>query len=87
MSRLPRWSLVTASLVVALAAMTLVGVSWKDRADDICRKEAPETGSGYTLEWKWDSFAYVCDYRAPSEPERRVGVVDAFHTGGRRHGR
>ena len=87
MSRLPRWSLAVASLAVALAAVALGAVSWKDRADAICGKEAPETGSGYTMEWKWDEFAYVCDYQAPSEPERRVGVIDAFHGNGRRHGR
>lgn len=87
MSRLRRWSLIVASLVAALAAATLVGVSWKDRADDVCREEAPATGSGYTMAWKWDEFAYVCDYQAPSEPKRRVGVIDAFHGDGRRHGR
>lgn len=87
MSRLARWSVIAASLVVGLAAAALVGVSWKDRADDICRKEAPESGSGYTVEWRWDEIAYVCDYQAPSEPERRVGAMDAFHGSGRRHGR
>ena len=87
MSRLPRWTLIVASLIAALGAAALVGVSWKDRADDICRKEAPPTGSGYTMAWNWDEFAYVCDYQEPSEPERRVGVIDAFHGDGRRHGR
>ena len=85
---LARWSLVAASLVVAAVALGLIGVSWKDRADDICRKKAPPAGSTYTLAWKWDEFAYVCDYQAPSEPERRVGVIDAFHSGGsQRHRR
>ncbi len=87
MTRLPRWSLVVASVVVALSAVALVAVSWKDRADDICGREASEAGSRYTMEWQWDEFAYVCDYDAPSEPERRVGVIDAFHENGRRHGR
>ena len=88
MSRLLRWSLVVGSLVVALALVALVGVSWKDRADDICRKDATKTGSGYTIEWKWDEFPYVCDYCAPAKPPRRVGVLDAFHSGGgQRHGR
>jgi hypothetical protein len=86
-SRLPRWSLIVASLVAALGAAALVGVSWKERADDICRKEGPATGSSYTMAWNWDEFAYVCNYQAPSEPERRVGVIDAFHGNGRRHGR
>ena len=81
MSRLARWSLVALSLAVAVAAVALIGVSWKGRADDICREEAPRTGSSYSLTWKWDEVAYVCDYRAPREP-RRVGVIDAFHSGG-----
>ena len=87
MSRLPRWSLILAALVALIGAAALVGVSWKDRADDICRKEAPATGGRYTMAWNWDELAYVCDYQAPSEPERRVGVIDAFHGDGRRHGR
>ena len=88
MSRLARWSLATVSVVVAVATAALIGLSWKSRADDICRKEAPPTGSNYSIEWKWDEFAYVCDYRAPREPLRRVGVIDAFHSGGsQRHGR
>ena len=89
MSGLRRWLfLLAASLVVAVAAVALAGVSWKERADDICRKDMPATGSGYTIEWKWEEFAYVCDYHAPAKPPRRVGVLDAFHSGGRqRHGR
>ena len=87
MNRLRRWLVLAASLVVAVAAVTLAAVSWKVRAHDICRKEAPATGSGYTIEWTWEEFAYVCDYQAPAEPRRRVGPLDAFHGGGRRrHG-
>lgn len=88
MRRLPRWSLLAASLVVALAVLSLIGLSWRGRADDICREKAPKNGSSYTIAWTWDEFAYVCDYRAPGEPLRRVGVIDAFHSGGsKRHGR
>jgi hypothetical protein len=84
MRRLPRWSLIVASLVAAVVALVLIGVSWKGRADDICREKAPRTQSSYTIAWKWNEFAYVCDYRAPSEPVRRVGVIDAFHSDGRK---
>jgi hypothetical protein len=42
MNRRPRWFLGVASPVVALAAVALAAVSWKDRADDICRTEAAE---------------------------------------------
>ena len=87
MSRWARWTLVTVSPVLAVAAAALIGVSWRDRADDICRKEAPRTGSSYSIDWKWDELAFVCDYRAPTEPQRRVGVIDAFHSGGRQRHR
>lgn len=87
MSGLRRSALLAASLVVAVAAVALGAVSWQDRANDICREDAPATGGGYTIEWTWDEFAYVCDYQAPAEPRRRVGVLDAFHRGDRRrHG-
>ncbi|HEU4689373.1 MAG TPA: hypothetical protein VFS23_13455 [Vicinamibacterales bacterium] len=87
MSRLARWSLMAASLAAALGAAALVGVSWKGRADDICRKEALSRASGFTVEWQWDEFAYVCDYEAPTKPQRRVSIINAFHGDGRkRHG-
>ncbi len=87
MSGLRRWAVPAASFVVAVAGVAIGGVSWRDRADDICQEDAPARGSDYAIEWKWDEFAYVCDYRAPAEPPRRVGVLDAFHSGNRRHGR
>jgi hypothetical protein len=82
-----RWFLLAASLAIAVAAVALAGISWKERADDICRKDVPAMAGGYTIEWKWDELAYVCDYQAPAKPPRRVGVLDAFHSGGQRHGR
>ena len=83
MGRLVRWLLViVASSIVVLVAVGLIGVTWNERAGDICREEAPRTASGYTVNWEWDEFAYVCDYRAPAAQSRRVGVTDAFHSGG-----
>ena len=82
-----RWLALAVSLVVVALAVGLLAVSWEDRADDVCREKAPSTGSSYTLAWKWDEFAYVCDYQSPSEPPRRVGVIDAFHSGGRQRHR
>lgn len=76
------WSLVVlSSTVVALVAVGVISLTWSDRADDICREQA-RTASGYSVTWDWAEFAYVCDYRAPAEPSRRVGIVDAFHSGG-----
>jgi hypothetical protein len=82
-SRLVRWSLVVASSsILVLGAVGLIGVTWNQRAEDICREEAPGTASGDSVAWKWDDFAYVCDYRSPGEEPRRVGITDAFHSGG-----
>jgi hypothetical protein len=82
MSRLVRWILaLVSSGVVALLAVGLVGVAWNQRAEDVCRENAPRA-SGYSVKWEWGEFAYVCDYRASTEPSRRVGIVDAFHGGG-----
>jgi hypothetical protein len=60
----------------------IIGVTWNERADDICREEAPQPMSGYSITWDWAEFAYVCDYRAPAEQPQRVGITDAFHGGG-----
>jgi hypothetical protein len=73
---------VVSSSIVALLAVGLISVTWNQRAEDICREQAPRTAGGYSVTWEWDDFAYVCDYRAPAEPTRRVGITDAFHSGG-----
>lgn len=75
------------SSIVALVTVGLVGVTWNQRADDICREQAPGTASDYSVNWKLDEFAYVCDYSAPGERSRRVGIVDAFHSGGKQRHR
>jgi len=85
MGRFLRRALVifSAGVVVALA-LVAVGVAWNDRAEDVCREEA--TASGYTVTWEWQDFAYVCDYGTADKEQKRVGLVDAFHGEGRRHG-
>lgn len=88
MRRLVLRSLVVlSSTIVGLVAVGLVGRMWNQRADDICREQAPRTAGGYSATWEWAEFAYVCDYRAPSEGQRRVGIIDAFHGDGRRRHR
>lgn len=77
-----RLVVVVSSIIVALVAVGLVGITWNQRAEDICREQAPETTGDYSITWEWSEFAYVCDYREPTEPPRRVGIVDAFHSGG-----
>lgn len=77
-----RWIL---SLAVALVAVVLIGVTWNQKAKDLCRRDAPQTGTGYSVTWEWDEFAYVCDYRtASAQPKNRIGIIDAFHGDGRR---
>ena len=74
--------------VVAVAGVFLIGLTWSDRAEAICGKEAPAAESGYSVSWEWAELAYVCDYDAPAEGQRRVGIVAAFHgEETRRHGR
>jgi hypothetical protein len=71
---------------VAVGAVVAVNLAWNDRAEDICREEAPQSAGGYSVTWEWADFAYVCDYGAPDEQPRRVGIIDAFHRdGSRRH--
>lgn len=86
MRRLPRWSLLALSVVAAAAVAVGVGAAWNQRAGELCREDAPAAASGYTVRWEWDELAYVCDYDLPSEQPRRIGIVDAFHGEGRRHG-
>jgi hypothetical protein len=74
--------------LVAIAAVLVVGLTWDERADTICREKAPTAASGYSVRWKWEEFAYVCDYRAPEAEQRRVGIIEAFHgDGAKRHPR
>ena len=71
-------------LSVVMVGLVALGLTWNHRADDICRKEAPRSASGYSVSWDWDEFAYVCDYRAPGDRTRRVGISDAFRHPGPR---
>jgi hypothetical protein len=85
MRKLMRGTTVILALSVALAAVAgVVGVEWKDRADEICREEMPLTADGYSIAWDWGEFAYECDYRGRSARPKRIGVIDAFHGDGRR---
>jgi hypothetical protein len=74
--------------LVAVAAVVSVGVTWSDKAKNVCREKAPATASDYSVRWEWREFAYMCDYGAPEAEQRRVGIIDAFHgDGARRHRR
>jgi hypothetical protein len=82
-----RWSIVVMSAtIVAVVAAIAVSITWNERAEDVCREEAPQSAGGYSVTWEWTDFAYVCDYRAPDAQPKRVGIIEAFHGDrGRRH--
>ena len=84
MSRLALWILLASAV---LGAAVVIGISWNERAGDICREQAARTASEGSVTWKWNDFAYVCDDRVPGEQPKRIGIVDAFHGDERRrHG-
>jgi hypothetical protein len=88
MSRLVRGALVlVGATVVVLLAVGVIGVAWSDRANDVCREQAPARATGYSVTWDWSEAAYVCNYRAPNVETKRVGIIDAFHGEGRRRHR
>jgi hypothetical protein len=82
-----RFLLVLASTLIALVSMGVVATAWNDRADDVCREQAPRVTGGYAVNWEWSEFAYVCNYRTSNERTKRVGIIDAFHGEGRRRHR
>jgi hypothetical protein len=83
-----RWTLlVVSAAIIAVIALGLIGVAWNDRANDVCREQAPARATGYSVTWEWSEAAYVCSYRAPDAQTKRVGIIDAFHGEGRRRHR
>jgi hypothetical protein len=75
-----RWSIVVlVTIVLATIIVVAASAMWSDRAKDICRDEAPQSAGHYSVAWNWDEFAYVCDYSAPEQQPKRVGIIDAFH--------
>jgi hypothetical protein len=74
--------------VLALSATALVtgffiDLAWNHRAAYTCTLESEQpagatAASGYSIQWEWTEFAYVCRYHAPGEPTKRVGFTDAF---------
>jgi hypothetical protein len=83
--RLPTIGIVAAIVVVlGLPLATISGKVAKKAADARCSDRMPEDSWGYTLEWDWAEFGFVCthegrDYR-PTGQRTRVGVADLFGT-------
>jgi hypothetical protein len=73
------FALTAAALVVGFFMDTV----WNDRAAYTCNQESEKPAeatraSGYSIQWEWTEFAYVCRYHSPAEPRKRVGFTDAF---------
>lgn len=68
---------------VALVGVLLLDVAWNHRAASICQSESEKppgaaAASGFSIQWEWSSFAYVCLYDAPRQPTKRIGFTTAF---------
>ena len=71
------------SVTGALVAVSVIDLEWNHRAASTCNEEAQKppgatSASGYSIQWEWTEFAYVCRYGAPGGPTKRVGFTDAF---------
>jgi hypothetical protein len=71
---------VTATVSVAVV---FIDLAWNHRAANSCNEEAEKPrgatrASGYSIQWEWTEFAYVCSYDGPGDPRKRVGLTDAF---------
>jgi hypothetical protein len=71
------------STTAALVAVSVIDLEWNHRAANTCNEEAQKppggaSASGYSIQWEWTEFAYVCSYDAPGDPTKRVGFTDAF---------
>jgi hypothetical protein len=85
---LRRTLVILSASVVAVLGVLGVGVAWQDRAEDVCGERAsPRKAVDDSVTWDWRDLAYVCDDSIGGKEQKRVGIVDAFHGEGRRHGR
>jgi hypothetical protein len=65
---------VLVSTSAGVVAGFFIDSAWNHRAAVICTQESEKppgaaTASGYSIEWEWSEFAYICSYRAPGVPE------------------
>jgi hypothetical protein len=70
----------TAVSLVALPLAVVLPKGIADGADNRCNRAMPEDAWGYTINWAWSEFGWVCryeggDYR-PTGEERRIGLTD-----------
>ena len=83
----PRWLPAALAVCLAIGAVAVISLTWKNRADEICREDAPAAAADPSVVWEWNELAYVCDYGVPTEQPKRIGVIDAFHGDDRRRHR
>jgi hypothetical protein len=81
-----RLSVAVVAVLIAFAAFVggfAADVAWNQRAADLCglEKEKPPAAANatsYSIEWDWSEFAYICRYRAPGSPTKKVGFRDVL---------
>jgi hypothetical protein len=71
------------TVTASITAVVFIDLKWNHRAAYICNEEAAKppgvsSASGYSIQWDWTEFAYVCSYHAPGDPTKRVGFTDVF---------
>lgn len=66
--------------MLALPFSVLASKGVHDGADNRCNRGMPSDAWGYTVEWEWGEFAFICRYKGgdynPTGQERRVGLTD-----------
>ena len=76
--------LLTVSVVAATAsAVVFIDLAWNHRAANTCNAETEKprgaaSATGYSIQWEWSEFGYVCRYDSAGDPTKRVGFTDAF---------
>jgi hypothetical protein len=83
MRRLPLAAFVVLAALAAAVGGFAGAVEWNQRAADLCglEKEKPRAAAGatgYSIQWEWSEFAYVCRYEAPGSPTKKVELRDVL---------
>jgi hypothetical protein len=83
MRRLVVGAVAVLAVMAAFVGGFAADVEWNQRAADLCGRENQKPpgaadATGYSIEWDWSEFAYVCRYHAPGSPTKTVGVRDVL---------
>ena len=79
----PRTSVILVALLLVAVPMTVVipkGL-W-DAGDARCQQRTPADAWGYSIEWDWSEFGFICSFNGrdyqPTGEQTRVGLTDLF---------